>query len=143
MGTGLNGIKIISAKRVQIENCVFTNFTQKGKEINTTSPCAVSINNVTIHNADDAISISNDNGSVVISNSNLQGVNSNGVNLIKGEVTLKVSVISDCKVALNSVTGTTAFLTGNKISENGSAFAGAGTINSSGNNTVFGINHRE
>ncbi len=38
---GVSGIKIISAKKVIVEDCVIANFSQKGIEINTADSCAV------------------------------------------------------------------------------------------------------
>ena len=65
-GSGINGIKIISEKKVGVEDCKLANFIQKGIEVNTATACNLVINNVIVHNAEDAIAITNAEGSVRI-----------------------------------------------------------------------------
>ena len=52
VGTGIDGIRVISAKTVQIENTTIDGFTQQGIDVSTTSALTfVTLKNVTIRNA--------------------------------------------------------------------------------------------
>jgi hypothetical protein len=118
-GTGINGVRIMAAKKVIIENCFLANFTQKGIEVNTTAPCTVILNNVTIHNAEDAIGMTNENGSVTIDDCRFQAINNAGINLMSGQAIVSRSTISNCGIAVK-------------------AAANAGPIASAGNNIIAG-----
>ncbi|MEY4484802.1 MAG: hypothetical protein RL693_2254 [Verrucomicrobiota bacterium] len=48
VGTGLNGVRILAAAEVNIENCVIVEFTQLGIDINTTAACRVNIKNTIV-----------------------------------------------------------------------------------------------
>jgi Right handed beta helix region len=137
-GNGINGIRIIAAKKVFIEDCVIAGFTQKAIEVNTTAPCAVMLNNVTVHNAYDAIAITNEGGAVAINNCRFQTLTNAGINLLNGQVTLSHSNIADCRTAVVSAAKTSISLADNVICNNDTAFQAAGTINSGGNNLVSG-----
>lgn len=137
-GNGLNGIKIIAAKKVIIENCIMAGFTLKGIEINTTVPCIVILNHVTVHNATDGLGVTNEGGSVIIDNGRFQAIGNGGINLVNGQVTLSRSNISDCKTAVITASKTSISLSGNVISNNDTALQAAGIITSGGNNLVTG-----
>lgn len=137
-GTGITGIKVLAAQKVQIEDCYLGNFTQKGIEVLTTVPCAVVINNTTIHNAEDAIAITNTAGNVMISGSKIQTVKNAGINLLGGEATISNSDISDCKTGIVVQAGNTINLSNDVISNNQTALQGPGKINSAGNNFFAG-----
>ena len=135
---GINGIKIISAKKLVIEDCFISNFSQRGIEVNTTDSCAVILNNVTIHNVQDGISISTSSGSVIIDHCNFQNISNAGINLSKWQATVSNSNISACAVGVIAQSNTTINLSNNVISHNNIAMQGPGKINSTGNNTVTG-----
>ena len=115
-GNGISGIKIIAAKKVFIEYCNIANFTQKGIEINATTPCVVSLSNDIIENADDAVFANGTGISVIAENCSFRG-SSNGVNASAG-----VSVV----------------LSKNMISDNQTALQGKGNFMSTGNNVFAG-----
>ena len=135
-GTGINGIRILAAKSVFIEDCTLAGFTQKGIEITTTTPCTVTLNNVTIHNATDGIAVTNEGGSVIISDCRFQTVSNAGINLVNGQVTMSNSIISGCKTAVLTAAKSSISLSNNVISNNDTPWLAAGTIASAGNNLV-------
>ena len=135
---GINGIRVLSAKKVVIENCTIANFSQKGINVNTTDSCAVMLNNVTIHNVQDGVSISTTSGLVIIDHCNFQNISNAGINLSKWQATVSNSNISACGVGVTAQSNTTINLSNNIISHNNTALQGPGKINSAGNNTVTG-----
>ncbi len=137
-GNGINGIKITSAKKVIIENCNLFGFTQRGVEINTTEPCTVMMNNVTVNNAADAVGISNSASTVIIDNSRFQMLSNAGVNLMTGQATLTNSNISGCGTGIITAAKTTATISGNTITNNDTGLQNAGSIVSAGNNLLSG-----
>ncbi len=137
-GTGIDGIKIISARKVIIEDCTLTNFTQKGIEVNTTNSCTVLLSNVIIHNAEDAIAITDPGGTVIINGCSFQSISSAGINLMSGESTVGNSNISDCGTGVMAAAKTTVSLFNNVISNNLTDLQTTGTIASAGNNLMVG-----
>ena len=137
-GTGINGVKILAAKKVIMEDCVLANFTQQGVEINTSIACTVMLNNITIINGVNAVNITDPGGVVIIDGCRLQSFSNAGINLINGQATMTNSNISDCALAVVASTGSTASLSNNVISHNGTAFKASGTIASAGNNLMVG-----
>jgi Right handed beta helix region len=135
---GLNGVRIISAKKVIIEDCFISNFSQRGIEVNTPDSCAVILNNVTVHNVQDGISISTSSGSVIINHCNFQDISNAGINLSKWQATVSNSNVSACGVGVVVQANTTINLSNNVISHNNIALQGPGKINSAGNNMVTG-----
>jgi hypothetical protein len=98
----------------------------------------VILNNVTIHNVQDGISISTTSGSVIINHCNFQDISNTGINLLKWQATVSNSNISSCGVGVTAQPNTTINLSNNVISHNNTALQGSGKINSAGNNTVTG-----
>jgi Right handed beta helix region len=137
-GNGLNGIRIISAKKVIIEDCNLFNFTQKGIEINTTDPCTVILNRVTIHNAEDAIGMSNAASTLVMDGCRFQSLNNAGINLGSGQAIVSSSNITDCGTGIIAAAKTTAWLSGNVISNNITGLQTTGSIISAGTNLMVG-----
>jgi len=137
-GNGINGIRIIAAKKVIIEDCILAGFTQKGIEVNTVAPCTVILNNVTVHHAVDGLGITNEGGSVIIDNCRFQVIGNGGINLVNGQVIVSHSNISDCKTAVITASKTSISLSGNVICNNDTALQASGTITSAGNNLVTG-----
>ncbi len=133
---GTNGIRIMSAKKVIIEDCFISNFSQKGIDINTTDSCVVILNNVTIRNVQDGINISTASGSVIIDHSTFQDISNNGINLLRWQATVSNSNISACGTGVMAQANTTINLSNNVISHNNTALQGPGKINSAGNNMM-------
>lgn len=144
VGTGINGIRIIAAKKVTIEDCYIANVTQKGIEVNTTDAVNVFINKVIIHNASDGISFSIPStstislGFIVIDDCHIQSVLNTGINIVNGSATISNGVISACSIGVGAKAGSLVHLSGNIISNNITALQGPGTITSSGNNSMTG-----
>lgn len=136
VGTGINGIRIIAAKKVQVEDCYFSNFTQKGIEMNGTDASVLLLNNVTIHNAVDAVIINNAYGTATIDNCRFQSLSNAGINLMGGQAVVSNSNIADCQVALSAASNTVISLSYNCISNNNTALQGPGKIISAGNNSI-------
>jgi hypothetical protein len=143
-GTGISGIRIIAAKKVTIEDCYIANFLQKGIEVNTSAVFTVVVNNVTIHNTGDGISITGpssstgSSGFTVIDRCHIQGVQNTGINIVSGSATVSNAVISGCGIGVGSKTGADVHLSGNVITNNNTALQGPGTITSAGNNSMTG-----
>lgn len=135
---GINGIRVIAAKKVHIEYCTLANFSGNGIDINSTTPTDVMINDVTIHSASDAISVTNAAGSVIINGCTLQTITNNGINLNSGVATVNNSIISGCNTAITAKTGAMIHLSGSSITNNNSALLGPGKISSAGNNSIAG-----
>jgi len=135
---GTNGIRVIAVKKIHIENCTLSNFAANGIDVNTTAAADVIISGVTIHNANDAISITNPAGSVVIDGCRVQTIQNTGVNVISSQATVSNSVISGCTAGIAVKTGSTIHLSGNTITNNSTALQGPGKISSAGNNYIAG-----
>lgn len=141
---GINGIRVIAVKKLNVENCTISNFSANGIDVNTTTGADVAVSNVTIHNANNGISIAGGGGSTgttgftVIDRCHIQGITTTGINVNGGTATVSNSVISGCSVGVKSNTGITAHLSGNIITNNATALQGPGTITSSGNNSMTG-----
>ncbi len=141
---GLNGIRVIAASKVNVENCVLSNFSGKGIEVNATTPVELVVSGVTIHNVAEGISYTGPAGSTgstgftVIDRCYFQGIQNTGINIVSGGATVSNAVISNCSIAVGIKTGSTAHLSANVITHNATALQGPGTITSSGNNTMTG-----
>jgi Right handed beta helix region len=135
---GINGIRVMAAKKLHVENCTLSNFSANGIDINLTAAADVVINDVTIHNGSNAISITNPAGSVVIDGCRLQTIQNSGINVINGQATVSNSVISGCTTGIDVKTGSTIHLSGNSITNNTTALQGPGKINSAANNSITG-----
>ena len=141
---GINGIRVLSAKKVNVENCILSNFSGKGIEVNSTTPVELVVSGVTIHNAAEGINYtgpSSSTGSLgftVIDKCYIQGITTTGINIVSGLATISNGVVSGCSVGVKSNSGSTAHLSGNIITNNATALQGPGTITSSGNNSMTG-----
>ncbi len=141
---GINGIRVIAVKKLNVENCVLSNFSANGIDVNTTTGADVTVSNVTIHNASNGINIlgpGSSTGTVgftVVDGCHIRGVLNSGVSISSGTATVGNSVISGCGTGVESKTGVTTHLSGNIITNNATAFKGPGTITSSKNNSVTG-----
>ena len=97
---GINGIRVIAVKKLIVENCILTNFSANGIDVNTTSAADIAISNVTIHNASAGISIvglgssTGSAGFTVIDRCHIQGILNSGISISSGTATVGNSVIS-------------------------------------------------
>jgi hypothetical protein len=104
----------------------------------------VVVNNVTIHNAADGISITGPSSSTgssgfsVIDGCHIQGITNTGINMVSGAATISHTVISGCATGVGAQSGSSAHLTGNIITNNSTALQGPGTFTSAGNNSLAG-----
>jgi hypothetical protein len=141
---GINGIRVLSAKRVNVENCLLSNFSGKGVEVNSTTAVELVVSGVTIHNAAEGInftgpsSSTGSSGFAVIDKCYIQGVTTTGINIVSGLATVSNAVVSECSIGVGVKTGSTAHLTGNVITHNATALQGPGSFTSSGNNSMTG-----
>ena len=134
---GINGIRVIAVKKLTVENCILSNFSDKGIDINSTTVADIMISNTTIHNASDGISFAGAGGFMVMDRCHIQGIQNSGIGVGSGQATISNSVISGCGIGVIAKTGS-AHLSGNVITNNGTALQGPGKISSTGNNSVTG-----
>lgn len=147
--TGLNGVRVLAAGTVRIENCKIQGVTESGIEIVTTTPLKLSVQNTSIENvlaAGGAATVDDGGillkpgvgGSVraVLDRIRIHGVNQFGINAI-GDVraTLRDSVISDITgtaLRLDGSAGSTQILVDNasliESTANGVLASGAGAV---------------
>jgi hypothetical protein len=136
-GTGINGIRIIAAKKVQVEDCYLSNYTQKGIDLGGTGATMLLLNNVTIHNAADAVVMNNPLGTAVMDNCTLQSFTNTGINIMAGQAVVTNSNIGDCQLAVSAGANAGIYLSNNIISNNNTALQGPGKITSAANNTII------
>lgn len=142
--SGINGIRVIAVKKLTVENCVLANFSAKGIDVNTTVAPDIVINNVTINNAGDGISITGpasstgSSGFTVIDGCHIQGILNSGLVVNTGKAMVSNSVISGCGTGVVSKTGAEVHLSENVITKNNTALQGPGTLTSAKNNSVTG-----
>ncbi|HMK27945.1 MAG TPA: right-handed parallel beta-helix repeat-containing protein [Chitinophagaceae bacterium] len=142
---GINGIRVIAVKKLNVENCFLSNFSGNGIDFNSTTAAEIMISNTTIQNAGGVgISIvgpsssTGTGGFTVVDGCHIQGMQSAGISINGGTATVSNTVISGCSVGVKSGTASTAHLSGNIITSNATAFQGPGSITSSKNNSVTG-----
>jgi hypothetical protein len=135
---GTNGIRVMMVKKLAVENCFLSNFSDKGFDITPSGAAEIMISNVTINNASDGISMGGAGGFIVIDECNFQGIQNAGITLSSGQATVINCVISGCNTGVSAKTGSEIHLSANSITNNGTAFQGPGKITSAGNNSVTG-----
>ncbi len=118
---GTNGIRVIAVKKLNVESCVLANFSANGMDVNpasssTGAAAEVVIDNVTIHNA------------------------VTGINVSGGQVSISNSLVTGCTTGITAKAGTSAYLSRNVITRNGTALQGPGTLTSAGSNSISGNN---
>ena len=141
---GINGIRVLTVGKLNVENCTLANFSANGIDVNTTTAADVTISNVIIHNTNNGVSFvgplssTGSAGFIVLNGCHIQGITTNGINIGSGKATISNSVVSGCSIGVKSNTGAAAHLSGNIITNNATAFQGPGTITSAKNNSVTG-----
>lgn len=118
---GTNGIRVIAVKKLNVESCVLANFSANGMDVNpasssTGAAAEVVIDNVTIHNA------------------------VTGINVSGGQVSISNSLVTGCTTGITAKAGTSAYLSRNVITRNGTALQGPGALTSAGSNSISGNN---
>jgi hypothetical protein len=123
-GNGINGIRILAAQKVVIEDCYISNFTQKGIELNSTSPCSLVLNNVIIHHAADGLGMNAAGVTAIIDGCKFQNLVNTGISVTAGKAVLSNSNISNCGTAIS---GSVSSAKNNLLAGNGSngSFVGA------------------
>ena len=134
---GTNGIRVVAVKKLTVENCLLSNYSEKGIDISTNSAADIMINNVTIRNAKDGISKTDTAGFITIDGCHIQGIQNTGIG-INGQATISNSIISGCSTGVAANAGAMVQLTGNVITNSMKALQGPGKISSAGNNSVTG-----
>ena len=119
LGTGLAGIRTISATKVTIQNCVIRNFTQNGVDINGPAGTRVVVDGCTI--------LSNNNGV------NIVGTPAGTANV---GIVLRTFIDNNTNVSINVATGSTLFLGGSKLFGSATSVLNAGTFTSFGDNEI-------
>src|SRR5687768_13305211 len=109
---GTNGIRVIAVKKLIVENCTLSNFSEKGIDISSNSVADVMINDITIHNVKDGISKTDTAGFIAIDGCHIQGIQNTGIS-ISGQATISNSVISGCNTGIAANTGAMVQLAGN------------------------------
>jgi hypothetical protein len=166
VGTGLNGVRILAANKVSIENTVIDGFTTHGVSLETTSGAIkLNIDNTTIRNntsqgvnnfltgtatANIAVansSLSNNGGTgfsssasvkASISDTSIFG-NAIGVVSVNSETSVTRCVISGNTIGVQSGAGGTVRISGNTVTGNTTGLSpSGGSIVSFSNNTVDG-----
>jgi hypothetical protein len=141
---GINGIRVIAVKKLNVENCTLSNFSANGIDFNSTTTADIMISNTTIRNANGGVNIVGPSSSTgtagftVIDGCHIQGILNSGISIAGGTATVGNTVISGCGTGVESKSGVTAHLSGNIITNNATALKGPGTITSSKNNSVTG-----
>ncbi len=154
MGTGLNGIKVMNAAQVNIENCTINGIaTPSGSNgygilVENTSNGILTVKNTTITgpNAIYGISIkcssatSTDSAVAFIDNVHIQGIATGIIARDRSIVNVVNSYISNNTTAISpEITDSIIRLSGNSIMSNATGIAsGAGKVISFGNNQIIG-----
>ena len=133
---GVNGIKVVAVKKMIVEHCFLSNFSGNGIDINSTVATDVMINDVTVHQANDGISITSP-GFALIDRCSIQNVQNSGISMNGNQGAVSNSVISGCSKGIVSGKGTIIHLFANMIINNGTGLQGPGSFTSAGNNSIF------
>jgi hypothetical protein len=106
VGTGLNGIRILSAKAVRIENVTIFGFTNRAVDIQNTVPVSVSIDRSSFRqNTGIGVAATTSSIDLTITESIIEGNNSHGVWVNGGRAVLARSSVQQNGIAGVAVTG--------------------------------------
>jgi hypothetical protein len=131
--TGLNGIRYLAGKRVSVEHCSISNFTQKGIDVNLTAAGRLDVINTTITNTADGVTMTNSAGTMhgALFNVRINGTTNAAVNMLSGALTISDSMVTNnTSFALIAQGGSTITAERTVISHNGT---GVTTNNASAN----------
>jgi hypothetical protein len=142
--TGLNGIRYLAGKRVAVENCQISGFTQKGIDVNLTASGRLDVINTTIQNAADGVTMTNSAGTMhgALFNVRINGTSNAAVNMLSGALTISDSMVTNnTSFGLIAQGGSTITAERTVISHNGT---GVTTNNAAANillsNTIINNN---
>jgi len=121
LGTGLNGVHIISASKVTIQNCTIRNFTQNG--VNVAGPAGARVL------VQDSIILSNNNGVSLAGNP----VGSSNVGIL-----LRTTIDNHPGNSVTVATGSTLIMSASKLLGSAASVANSGTFTSFGDNALGG-----
>jgi len=141
-GTGINGIRVLSAGKVFVEDTLIDGFTQSGISVESVIPAQIVVRNTTIRNTLSGINVQPGSGgagtNLTVDSSHLEG-NRTGLSVIGSELTVLGSTVIYNATGLQAGAGATVRLSGVTIMNNKTGFAvDGGTIQSFKNNTIHG-----
>ena len=117
LGTGLNGVNILSASNVTIQNCTIRNFTQNG--VNIAGPAGTR-------------AVIQD--SIILNNNNGVSIAGNPAGSVNVGIVLRTTIDNHPGSSITVATGSTLFLGGSRL------FGSAANVTNSGTFTSFGDN---
>jgi hypothetical protein len=120
LGTGLNGVQVLSASKVTIQNCSIRNFTQNG--VNIAGPAGTRVVIV------DSFIYGNNNGVVI---AGISGATNVGI-------VLGTTIDNHPGSSVTVAAGSTLFLGSSKLFGSAASVANSGTFTSFGNNELQG-----
>lgn len=142
--TGLNGIRYLAGKRVAVENCQISGFTQKGIDVNLSASGRLDVINTTIQNTADGVTMTNSAGIMhgALFNVRINGTSNAAVNMLSGALTIIDSMVTNnTSFGLIAQGGSTITAERTVISHNGT---GVTTNNAAANvllsNTIINNN---
>jgi hypothetical protein len=121
LGTGINGVTVLSASKVTIQNCSIRNFTQNG--VNVAGPAGARVV------VADSIILSNATGINVVGN---------GVGVANTAIVLRTIIDNHSGPSINVAVGSTLFLSQSKLFGSAASVQNAGTFTSFGDNALQG-----
>jgi len=135
-GTGVNGIRIMSAATVFIEDSVIDGFVQNGINVESSTPTQVVIRNTTIRNTATAVNLKSGSSSLTITDSSMAG-NQTGIAAEGSEVNVDRTSVLYNATAVQAGTDSTIRLSNSTIIGNKNGFTvNGGKLVSFKNNTI-------
>jgi hypothetical protein len=119
LGTGLNGVNILSASKVTIQKCTVRNFTQNG--VNVAGPAGT---RVVIQD------------SIILDNNNGVSIAGNPAGSVNVGIVLRTLIDNHPGSSIVVATGSTLFLGGSKLFGSAASVANSGTFTSFGDNEI-------
>lgn len=144
-GTGLDGIRYLSANAVTVENCTIFGFSGQGINVSLTNSGALKVFNTSIEKCNDGVSMTTTVGTLNVSldKVHMQNITNSGLNALAGQATIRNSDLTKItNFAIIAQGGSTINVDSCMLTFNGtaiSAAAGASTVRLS-NNSIFNNN---
>ena len=147
--TGLDGIRYLSANRVNVENCVIFNFTGQGIDVSLTNSGNLKVSNTTFQKCNDGVNMTTTAGTLAVSldQVTMVGLTNSGLNALTGQATISNSNLFKIgNVAVIAQGGSTINVDNCVLTNNGTAISAAvatATVRISNNsiyNNTTGIN---
>ncbi len=121
VGNGLNGIRILNAGKVTIDNVEITNFSTRGIDINTAVTVPVQVHNSRILNCNTGIFATSGAVTTIhltVNKTLITGHSAAGLNLSRSILEMRDSVITNSAVAVDLAGGSIALLHNNALTIN-------------------------